>query len=91
MVRISIEPKTEIGRKIRDAIIEKAIINAGKPSPCEFIAFEGDILSKKIRVLVYEKDERKKLLGPAAFNIIYAYKGNIIGIPLKDMDQVKKM
>ena len=46
---------------------------------------------KKIRVLVYEKDERKKLLGPAAFNIIYAYKGNIIGIPLKDMDQVKKM
>ena len=53
------------------------------PSPCEFIAYEGELLGKNIRVKFVEPEEGTKLLGPAAWNGIYIYDGNIIGVPEK--------
>jgi len=50
-------------------------------SPCEYVVFEGDLHAKNVVVRISEKEENKHLLGPAAFNIVYAYQGNIYGIP----------
>jgi len=91
MVKISIEPKTAHGKKIREAIVKTAIANADKDSPCEYTAFNAECFDRKIKVLIYEKDENAKLLGPAALNHVYIHEGNILGIPINGMEHVKKI
>jgi O-phosphoseryl-tRNA synthetase len=60
--------------------------NGNAPSPCGFVAFEGEFLDKDIRVKIIEPEEGTKLLGPAAWNKVYISDGNIIGVPEKDAD-----
>lgn len=88
MVKVEVEPKSEAGIKIREAIKPTALKHAEEPSPCEFLAYEGKISEKRVKVYVYETDVGTKLLGPAAFNSIYVYDGNILGIPEKGMERV---
>jgi len=88
MIKIKVKPSTEYGNQVLNAIIETALKNADKPSPCEFLAFRGKILGRTIEVSVYEPDAGTKLIGPAAFNVIYVNNGNILGIPPKGLEHV---
>lgn len=82
------EPKTAEGRQVERAIVKKLEENRDAESPCEFIAYEGTVSGRKVRVKVFEPDPKVKLIGPAAFNELVVYDGNILGIPEKGMDNV---
>ncbi|NHV45017.1 MAG: O-phosphoserine--tRNA ligase [Candidatus Verstraetearchaeota archaeon] len=83
------EPKTKEGILIEKAIIKTIEENKDANSPCEFIAYEGKILGKNIVVKVFERDPNVKLVGPAAFNEVYVYNGNIIGVPEKGLEEIE--
>lgn len=86
MVEVVAEPQSEIGMKIQEAIKSTALRYAHVPSPCEFLAYEGKMFEKRVKVYVYETDVGVKLLGPAADNRVYVYDGNILGIPERGME-----
>lgn len=86
MLRINYYPFSLEGRSLMNKILAKCRENGDVPSPCEFTVFEGDFLGKNIKVKVVEPEEGTKLLGPAAWNSIYTYEGNIIGVPEKDVN-----
>ncbi|MFX1316793.1 MAG: O-phosphoserine--tRNA ligase [Promethearchaeota archaeon] len=73
-------PLTEKGIEIRDAIIKTAINHKDDSAPVEIKAWEGRIKDRNVEVLLWEKDEGVKLLGPAALNKIYVKDGNILGM-----------
>jgi O-phosphoseryl-tRNA synthetase len=77
-------PKTALGEEVRDAIIGTALRYAEEKSPCEFEAFKKENLT----VSVYEPDPNTRLLGPASLNTVYAYDGNLLGIPEKGLDHI---
>lgn len=81
MLRMDLYPVTEDGRNLAEAIVRTAREYGDTPSPCEFTAFEGDFLDKKIEVKILEREEGTKLLGPASWNRIYVHDGNIVGVP----------
>jgi O-phosphoseryl-tRNA synthetase len=56
-------------------------LHGQEPSPCEFPAWEGEVCGRKVKVSVIEPEENTKLCGPAAFNEVIAYQGDIVGIP----------
>jgi len=66
-------PKTERGLKIAKAIEGSARKHKDELSPCEFIAFKDN----KVEVKLVEREEGKKLLGPAGFNEICVGDGTI--------------
>ena len=88
MVGVELEPKSEMGKKLREKIKATALEHADAMAPCEFLAYEGEVLEKPVKVYVYETDRGVKLLGPAAQNLIYVYDGNILGVPQKGMERV---
>ncbi len=87
MIKVKAKPESEAGAVIKDKIVSTALKYADSIAPCEFLAYEGEISGKKVKVYVYETDKGKKLLGPAALNQIYVYNGNILGIPEKGLEQ----
>jgi O-phosphoseryl-tRNA synthetase len=89
MIRVASEPRSEAGRAIMEAIVRTAIKHADYPSPCAFVAFEGNVLGVTTKVTVYEKDAGAKLLGPAALNTIYVYQANVLGIPEEGLDKAQ--
>ncbi len=91
MIRVLVEPETDMGSKIREAIVKTALSKAEEPSPCEFTAFEGEIRGRKTRVVLYENDVGTKLVGPAALNTIYVHNSNILGIPEKGMEDIQEV
>ncbi len=86
MVGIGEKPETAGAQKLADSLIQTSLKNAEQRGPCEFLAYEGEISGVKVSAYVFESDKDAKLLGPAALNMIYAYDGNILGIPEKGMD-----
>ena len=74
-------PQTQAGRRIADAIVDGARRYGPTPSPCAFDIWSGEICGRKARVSLVEPEENTKLCGPAAFNEIVAYKGDILGVP----------
>ncbi len=66
-------PKTERGLKIAKGIEGSARKHKDELSPCEFIAFKDN----KVEVKLVEREEGKKLLGPAGFNEICVGDGTI--------------
>ncbi len=74
-------PETEEGRTIACKIYEVAKIHANEKSPCKFLCFEGNLMNRKLKISVFEDEENKNLLGPAALNEIYVFEGSIYGIP----------
>jgi len=89
MVEVDQTPLTREGENLVKAIIQTALKNANQPSPCQFLAYKGKFFDHNIEVHVYESDERKKLIGPAALNIVYVYDGNILGIPKEGLENNK--
>jgi len=85
-LRFREEPVTEEGRRIRDAIIREALKHKNSVGPCRFLVYDGEILGKRVKIYIYEDEEGASLLGAAAENRIFVYDGNVIGVPLKGMD-----
>ncbi len=81
------EPETETGQAIAAAITKTAQQHADEPSPCEFKAFEGKLRGKRVIVRVVESERDTKLIGPAGFNEIYVYDGNVVGVPPKGWEK----
>lgn len=67
------EPQTERGKKIAEAIEMTARKHKDEIAPCEFIAYEDD----QVLVKVVEREEGKRLIGPAGFNEVHVKDGNI--------------
>jgi O-phosphoseryl-tRNA synthetase len=86
MLHINNYPFGSDGRKLMDKLTEICCEKGDSPSPCEFTAYEGEFLGRNIRVKVVEPEDNTRLLGPAAWNRIYINDGNIIGVPVKDVD-----
>ncbi|MEM3420651.1 MAG: O-phosphoserine--tRNA ligase [Candidatus Hadarchaeum sp.] len=86
-IRFQREPSTEAGRRIAEAIVRTAREHADEPSPCEFRACEGEIAGRRVVVKVVEPESNTKLIGPAGFNEIYVYDGNVIGVPPKGWEK----
>lgn len=83
MIKIERGPKSGAGKEIAAAIARAAEQHADEPSPCEFKAFEGELGGRRVIVRVIEPERGTKLIGPAGFNEVYVYEGNIIGLPPK--------
>ena len=80
-IRIKEVPQTTVGMKVANAVIKTADKYANVESPCEFLAFEGELYGKNFRVYVYEVEENTKLCGPAYANEIVVYNNSIYGVP----------
>jgi len=91
MLRINYYPATDDGKEVMDKILTTFKENSNVPSPCEFTAFEGEFLGKNVVVKVSEPEKGTKLLGPAAWNIVYINQGDIIGVPVKDVNDEKAL
>lgn len=81
MAYIDKTPATEEGKQIYAGIIKQCEIYGSEESPCEFVAWEGILKGKRVKVSVIEPEENTKLCGPAAFNEVLAFKGDILGLP----------
>jgi O-phosphoseryl-tRNA synthetase len=81
MIRVDRTPSTATGRAIAEAVVGTCIEHGDTPSPCEFIAWEGELYGHKVKVFVVEPEENTKLCGPAAMNEIVVFKQNVLGIP----------
>ncbi|MGC8816472.1 MAG: O-phosphoserine--tRNA ligase [Candidatus Hadarchaeum sp.] len=82
-IKLQREPSTEAGKRIAEAIVRTAREHADEPSPCEFKAYEGELAGRRVVVKVVEPENSTKLIGPAGFNEIYVYDGNVVGVPPK--------
>jgi len=88
MVEVEVKPQSEMGISMGDEIKSTALRHADTVAPCEFLAYEGKMWNKDVKVYVYETDVDTKLLGPAACNHIYVYDGNVLGIPESCLERV---
>ena len=86
-IRFGMEPRTKEGERIRERIISEAIKHRDALGPCRFLVYEGEVLSKKVKVYIYENEAGATLLGAAAENMIYVYNGNIVGAPPRGMEE----
>jgi O-phosphoseryl-tRNA synthetase len=89
MLKLKREPETKAGKKIAGAIVRAAKRHRDEPSPCEFKAFEGKLSGKKVVVRVIEPESGTKLIGPAGFNEIFVYDGNVVGVPPRGWERDK--
>jgi O-phosphoseryl-tRNA synthetase len=88
MLHLNYYPFSNEGRDLMETLLLISRENGNAPSPCEFIAYEGELLGKNIRVKIIEPEDGTKLLGPAAWNKIYIYEGNIVGVPENEQDEL---
>jgi O-phosphoseryl-tRNA synthetase len=81
MITVDKSPSTEIGRAISEAVVKTCIEHGDTPSPCEFLAWEGQLFGREVKVFVVEREENTKLCGPAYQNEVVVHKQNVMGIP----------
>ena len=81
LIDINKKPFTNEGCDIADAIIHTCETHGDEESPCEFLAWEGKLFGKNIKVFVTEPEEKTKLCGPAYLNEVIVHKGDIFGLP----------
>lgn len=88
-IRIKELPKTATGFDIAKSIVITAEKNANADSPCSFLAFEGEIYNRKVKVFVEETEANSKLCGPAFANEIVVHNGSVYGVP--ETEEFKKL
>jgi O-phosphoseryl-tRNA synthetase len=88
MVRISKTPSTREGQQLSERITKVSLENKDAGSPCSFTVLDGSLLGRRIKVEVYENDPGVRLIGPAALNRVYVYKGAVLGIPEEEFKKV---
>jgi O-phosphoseryl-tRNA synthetase len=69
------------GRSLSGCIETTAKEKGQSPGPCSFLAFNGDIAGRGVRVFVEEPESGSNLLGPACLNEIFVFQGSILGVP----------
>ncbi len=79
LIEIEQKPDTAEGKAIAEAIIQTSEKHGSEKAPCEFLVYHGKLSDKTVEIKIAEVEAGKKLLGPAAFNVIYVEDGNIIG------------
>ena len=89
MLRLKLGPGTEAGKKIAGAITRAAKRHKDEPSPCEFKVFDGKLLGRRVVVRLVEPESGTKLIGPAGFNEIFVYDGNVVGVPPEGWERDK--
>ncbi len=90
-IHVDRAPTTTKGRELSEAIQKTAAENADAPSPCSFEVFSGKIAGRNMTVAILENEANTRLLGPAAMNEIYVYKGGIYGIPKEGFNENEKV
>ncbi|MET1124617.1 MAG: O-phosphoserine--tRNA ligase [Archaeoglobaceae archaeon] len=80
-IRLMEKPESAEGFEIARRIAEVATQNADAPAPCRFLAYEGEVFGREVRVYLVEEEEGKKLCGPAYANEVVVYNGSIYGVP----------
>lgn len=73
------KPTSKEGKKLVDVIVDAASKHASDPSPLKLLIYRGEFLNKQIEVRLVKNEPNKKLLGPAALNLIVVKDGSIIG------------
>ncbi|MHC1625091.1 MAG: O-phosphoserine--tRNA ligase, partial [Methermicoccaceae archaeon] len=81
MITLIDAPATIEGREIADAISDVCAQHGMDKSPCEFLAWNGNLFGEKVEVYVTEPEENTRLCGPAAFNEVVVHDGNVFAIP----------
>jgi len=81
MIYVEDVPDTAAGMDIAEAIVATCEENGSTPSPCEFVAWEGKVGEKTVKVNVVEPEENTKLCGPAVFNEVVVFENDILGVP----------
>jgi O-phosphoseryl-tRNA synthetase len=81
MIRVDRTPVTVEGSEIARSIVEVCLKHGNTQSPCSFIAWEGRLFGRSVRVSVVEPEENTKLCGPAFLNEVVIYKESILGVP----------
>ncbi|RLI25142.1 MAG: O-phosphoserine--tRNA ligase, partial [Candidatus Hecatellales archaeon] len=81
MLKLSLQPRTDEGWKLAQALAQTTLTHAEEVGPCQFKAYQGEICGRRVEAYVYEKDEGARLLSPAALNTIYVYKASVLAIP----------
>ncbi len=81
MIYVEDVPDTAAGMDIAEAIVATCEENGSTPSPCEFVAWEGKVGEKTVKVSVVEPEENTKLCGPAVFNEVVVFENDILGVP----------
>jgi O-phosphoseryl-tRNA synthetase len=79
LIALKHTPTTPHGQEIQRAIVDICKIHGADKSPVEFLAWEGELLDKLVRINVVEPEENTKLCGPAYLNEVFVNDGNIIG------------
>ena len=90
LLKINKTPHTEEGKAIARAILKLGEKHATDLGPCEVPVYSGPILGAKVDVKLVEREEGKKLLGPAALNEIYVYDASIYGLGPKVGGDIRK-
>jgi O-phosphoseryl-tRNA synthetase len=80
-VRFQEEPSGVEGRVLALAVADTARTHALDPGPCSFLAYEGVLAGRQVKVFVEEAESGSKLLGPACQNEIVVHNGSILGVP----------
>ena len=79
LITLKNTPATLQGEEIQRSIVDVCKTHGADASPVEFLAWEGELLDKLVRVTVIEPEENTKLCGPAFLNEIFVKDGNVIG------------
>ncbi|MBZ3935673.1 O-phosphoserine--tRNA ligase [Methanimicrococcus blatticola] len=74
-------PKTDAGREIAGAIVEGFRQYGKEAGPCSFEIWSGELCGKTVTVSVVEPESDTSLAGPATFNEVVAYNGDLLGVP----------
>jgi len=91
MLKLSLQPETEEGWKLAQALAQTALTHGEAVGPCQFEAYKGEICGYRVKAYVYEKDEGARLLSPAALNTIYVYKASIMAIPPRGFEADRRV
>ncbi|NOQ47818.1 MAG: O-phosphoserine--tRNA ligase, partial [Methanococcoides sp.] len=81
MIFVDKLPETPEGQEILEGIVKQCDMHGSEPSPCEFVAWEGTLKGKKVKVSVIEPEDETKLCGPAAYNEVLVYENDVLGLP----------
>jgi O-phosphoseryl-tRNA synthetase len=84
LIALKHAPATPQGEAIQQSIVNVCNTHGGDASPVEFVAWEGELFDKFVRVIVVEPEENTKLCGPAFLNEVFVKDGNIIGAKTLD-------
>jgi len=93
MIKVTKKPRTPLGKKVQANFEEVALQNKDVTAPCRFTIIEEKIKEMRVKVEIFAIHGDPKLLGKAALNEIFVLNGDILGVPIEDVewaDKIKK-